>query len=134
MRKFLIVLASLAFVFGGCRDEDGNNNNVKYDIGGGGSALGTTPKDGTTGPCTETTLCKIKGGAVTDGTCVTIKDAIVSAVDTNGTYTKDVFIQATEGTKTCGIKLYQATRADSKIVTQIRQKVKAGETVIGYLS
>ena len=124
MRKSLLILASLVFILGGCRDEDGNNNNVKYDIGGTGGELGTPPKDGGNTNCTETTICKIKSGAVTKDTCVTIKDAIVSAVDTNGTYTKDVYIQAKEGTKTCGIKLYQSTRADSKLVTDLKPGTK----------
>ena len=123
MRKFLLILACLVFAVSGCRDDE-NGNNIKYDIGGGSGELGTTPKDGSTGPCTETTLCKIKGGSVTKDTCVLIKDAVVSAVDTNGNYTKDVYIQATEGTKTCGIKLYQSTRSDSKLVTDLKPGTK----------
>jgi len=112
---------ALALGLVGCRDDDNNNNTVKYDTGGTGGDGGTVYKDGggsTT--CTESTLCKIKDGTAKKGSCVTLKDVIVTAVDTAGSYTKDVFVQAKDGTKTCGIKLYRPTRGDGKLVTDLK--------------
>ncbi len=133
MRKSFLILACLALITVGCSDDDGNNSGIKYDGGGGGSDSGgdtggTTADSGGSGGCTgtatETTICKIKSGTVAKGTCVVIKDAVVSAVDTNGSFTKDVYIQAKDGAKTCGIKLYQSKRKDGKLVTDLKPGTK----------
>ncbi len=120
MRKTLMIILALTLVFGGCRDDDNKNNGIKYDIGTTGGDGTVLPKDGSGGSCSDTTLCKIKSGSVAKGSCVNLKDVIISAVDANGSFTKDVFVQAKDGAKTCGIKLYIPTRADGKLVTDLK--------------
>lgn len=106
--KLAVLLLGLSVLLTAGRCEDEDNKTTDWGVIGDSST------------CTETTVCKIKAGSHKEGDCLTVKEAIVTAVDTNGTFTKDMFVLGKDGTTTCGIKLYQPTLSSGAQITSLK--------------
>jgi hypothetical protein len=114
-KRVLLGLAVLALLAPACRSDDNNQNPGKdssvYDKGGSVSESSTE--------ATETTIYKIKQKSIAQGTVVRLNSVVVSAVDENGSYTGDVYVQETAGGKYSGIKLYTPTRTDGGKISEL---------------
>src|SRR5512136_2724778 len=118
MRRFALlapVLAlSLSVCLMACRDSDTNtDSSIKKDKG--------VPTE--LGNPQNATIQDIMTGKLAEGTAVTLREVVISAVDgyaqPDGAYTGDVYVQEIAGGPSSGIKLYKASRSDGKAVTDL---------------
>lgn len=127
-RPLALVLAICTACFAASCSDDSSSKDARVRPEAG------TESDGG-GPATETTIFDINSGKVAEKTTVTLMDVIVTAVDGNGQYTGDVYVQDAKGGKGSGLKLYRPQRTDGGQITELQpgDHVKV-EGVVKYFS
>lgn len=99
LRTSTLVLALSCSLFAACRDDDGGGNG---GVDGGGQS-------GDGGPiASDVTIQEIQADAMAAGTQVSVKGVVVTAIDTFGNRTGDLFVQEPGGGAFSGIKVFGA--------------------------
>ncbi len=101
LRTSTLVLALSCSLFAACRDDGGGGG------GGGGGVDGAPTGDG--GPiASDVTIQEIQADAMAAGTQVSVKGVVVTAIDSFGNRTGDLFVQEPGGGAFSGIKVFGA--------------------------
>lgn len=124
----LLVSMALALLLGACSSgktadngQDASSDPVDgatqldtgLDSGAGDTLVGDLP------PGTGTTINRITSGEVPEGSEVLLDEVIVSAVDSYGKYTGNVYVQQESGGPGSGLLLYRPSRTDGQSITEL---------------
>jgi hypothetical protein len=95
MNKLLIVCASLSLCFTACRSDDDKSS----DPDGGGSAADATPGS-------STTIYDVQSETTPEGSSVSLRSVVVTAIDTFGGRTGAIYVQEQAGGAFSGVQLF----------------------------
>jgi hypothetical protein len=97
MTRIAFVAVSLSLALVGCRDGGGGDDEPGTD---GGSNAG------------DVTIQEIQNDAMAPGTTVELRGVVVTAIDTYGSRTGEIFVSEPEGGPFSGVKVYGASLSD----------------------
>src|SRR5688500_10864531 len=100
MTRIAFLAVSLSVALLGCRGDDGGDDQPGNDAG----------SDGTSGG--DVTIQEIQNDAMASGTPVELRGVIVTAIDTYGDRTGEIFVSEPEGGPFSGVKVYGASLSD----------------------
>jgi hypothetical protein len=103
MNRFVVALASLSLALFACRGDDGGGNTGDDDTGSDGGA----GSDGHVVAGTVT-IKQVQDDAMASGTQIELKGVIVTAVDTYGAKTGDIYVEDADGGAFSGVKVFGA--------------------------
>jgi hypothetical protein len=98
MNKLLIVCASLSLCFTACRSDDNDGNTPD----GGGSAADAAPGS-------STTIYDVQSDNTPEGSAVTLRSVVVTAIDTFGSRTGGIYVQEVAGGAFSGVFIFGAS-------------------------
>ncbi len=100
MNKLLIVCAALSLCFTACRSDDDGGGGNNPDAGG--SAPDATPGS-------STTIYDVQSDTTPEGSSVTLRSVVVTAIDTFGSRTGGIYVQEVAGGAFSGVFIFGAS-------------------------
>ncbi|HEY4175905.1 MAG TPA: hypothetical protein VGM90_03705 [Kofleriaceae bacterium] len=101
MNRFVVALASLSLALIACRGGGDDGNNTGDDAGPGSGSDGSIVAG-------TVTIKQVQNDAMASGTQIELKGVIVTAVDTYGAKTGDIYVEDADGGAFSGVKVFGA--------------------------